>query len=266
MVNILRSRSGSIKDLNSFPKDKEVYPAIHCAQEIPCNPCTEACVLHSIKIKEDSIIGRPQFEGDCLGCARCIALCPGLAITLVDKRYDKTKKTARIIIPWEMPEGTIKIGEEVTTTGIDGEIIGKGKIIAMKNAEWQNKRKLVSLEIPYEDADKVVNIRIREPLGKETATAIKAIEDGEVIICRCERVTKKEIIDYIKKTGTKDINAVKAALRIGMGPCGGKTCTELILRIFRELGIDPKDVEPHVERPFNQEVPLKAFLNKGENK
>ena len=58
---------------------------------------------------------------------------------------------------------------------------------------------------------------------------------------------------------------MKAALRVGMGACGGKTCTELIMRIFRELGIDVKDVETNVERPFTQEVPLKAFLNEGEH-
>jgi len=45
-----------------------------------------------------------------------------------------------------------------------------------------------------------------------------------------------------------------------MGACGGKTCNELIMRIFKELGINPKEVEPFVERPFTQEVPLKAFL------
>ena len=90
--------------------------------------------------------------------------------------------------------------------------------------------------------------------------AITKSQDDEIIICRCERVTKKEIKDYIKKTGTRDVNAVKAALRVGMGPCGGKTCTDHIIRIFRELGIDPKEIEPHVIRPFTQEVPLKSFL------
>ena len=264
MVNILRSKPGPIKEPHSVPKNKVIYPAIHCAQEIPCNPCTEACVFQSIKIKEASMMGRPQFDGDCLGCARCVALCPGLAITLVDKGYDKTKKTARVIVPWEMPEGTIKIGQNITTTGIEGELIGNGKVIAIKESEWQNRRQLVSLETPYKDAEKVVGIRIREPLGKKTATSIKATNDGEVIICRCERVTKKEIVEYIKKTGTKDINAVKAALRVGMGPCGGKTCTELIMRIFREVGIDLEDVEPPVDRPFTQEVPLKAFLKEAD--
>lgn len=265
IVDILRSRPGPVKGSHPFPKDKAVYPIIRCSQEIPCNPCMEACVLQSIKIKEPSMIGRPQFDGDCLGCAQCVAICPGLAITLVDKGYDKTKKTARVIIPWEMPEGTIKIGQELMTTGEEGEIIGKGKVIAVKESKWQNKRLLVSLEVPYNKADLVAGIRMKEPRSKKTGVTVKPIDDGEVIICRCERVTKKDIIDYIKKTGTRDINAVKAALRVGMGPCGGKTCTELIMRVFRELGIDLKDVEPPVDRPFTQEVPLKAFLRESDD-
>jgi ferredoxin len=207
------------------------------------------------------MMGRPQFDGDCLGCYRCVSICPGLAITLVDKGYDKTKETARVIIPWELPNGAIKLGKKVTTTGLEGEIIGKGSVIAIKESEWQDRRRLVSLEVPYKEVDLVAGIRLKKPLIKKTISkAIKAPSDREVVICRCERVTKKEVVDYIKKTGTKDINAVKAALRIGMGPCGGKTCTELVLRIFRELGIDIKDVEPPVDRPFTQEVPLKAFF------
>jgi NADPH-dependent 2,4-dienoyl-CoA reductase/sulfur reductase-like enzyme/Fe-S-cluster-containing hydrogenase component 2/bacterioferritin-associated ferredoxin len=260
MIDILRSRPGPVKDLHPIPKDKEIYPVIRCTQEIPCNPCTEVCVLQSIKIKEPTIMGRPQFEGNCLGCTRCISICPGLAITLVDKRYDDTKKTARVVIPWEMPEGTIRIGEEVTTTGMEGEVIGKAKVIGKKKSKWQNRRVLVSIEVPFKDANNVAGIRIKEPLVKKNVTAVKTAVNDDVIICRCERVTKKEIVDYIKKTGTKDINAVKATLRVGMGPCGGKTCTELVMRIFRELGIDLKDVEPPVDRPFTQEVSLKAFI------
>jgi len=266
MVKILRSKPGPVKDPHPHPTDKDVYPLIQCAQEIPCNPCTEVCVLQSIKIKETSMMRRPQFEGDCLGCARCVAICPGLAITLVDKGYDKTKKTARVVVPWEMPEGTIKIGQKVTTTEMEGETVGKGKVIAMKKSKWQNRRILVSLEVPYDDADKIAGIRMREPPAKEKASGVKATDDNEIIICRCERITKKEIVDYIKNTGTKDVNAVKAALRVGMGPCGGKTCTELIMRIFRGLGVDLKDVEPPVDRPFTQEVPLKAFLKKEDGK
>lgn len=260
LLNILRSKPGPDKGFYPPPKDKDLYPVIRCAQEIPCNPCTEACVLQSIKIREPTIKGRPRFEGDCLGCARCVSICPGLAITLVDKRYDKTKKTARVVVPWEMPEGTIKSGQIVKTTGMEGELIGKGKVIAMKKAKWQNKRTLVSLEVPYKEADLVAGIQIKEPIKKKPISKVKKSNDDEIIICRCERVTKKEIKDYIKETGTRDINAVKAALRVGMGSCGGKTCTDQVIRIFRELGIDPKGVTPPSNRPFTQEVPMKAFF------
>jgi ferredoxin len=238
---------------------------MHCLQEIPCNPCTETCILQSIKIKDSSIRGTPIFEGDCLGCGRCVSLCPGLAITLVDKRYDDSKKSARIMIPWEMPKDSIKINQMVSTTDIAGNIIGEGEIIGIKTSEWQNKRQLVSVEIPYKDSDKIVNIRIKKPVIDNIPKSYELLKDEDFIICRCERVTKKKIIEYIKRTGAKDFNAVKAALRVGMGACGGKTCTELIMRIFKELGINIKDVEPNVERPFTQEVPLKAFFQKGED-
>lgn len=259
MVDILRSKPGPIKGPYPAPKNKKIYPRIHCAQEIPCNPCTEACVLQSIKIKDSSMMGRPQFDGDCVGCCRCVSICPGLAITLIDKTYDETKKTALVIVPWEMPKGEIQIGQKVVTTGMEGDSIGTGKIISMKESKWQNRRVLISLEVPFIDVDKIAGIRLKKPTPIKKKTSIKPGDDN-IIICRCERVSKKEIIDYIKKTNTRDLNALKAALRVGMGPCGGKTCTELIMRIFRELDIDLKDVEPHVERAFTQEVPLKAFL------
>jgi len=211
-------------------------------------------------------MGRPKFEGDCHGCTRCVSICPGLAITIVDKRYDKTKKKARVIIPWEMPNGTIKIGQIVKTTGLEGELVGKGKVIAMKKSKWQNRLILVSLKVPYKEVDLVAGIQIKEPITKKKSSKVKEITDDEIIICRCERVTKKDLKDYIKKTGIRDVNAIKAALRVGSGSCGGKTCKELIMKIFRELGIDTKEVTPPVERPFDQEVPLKAFLNEKREK
>ena len=266
MIKILRSKPGIIKGYYPPPKNKDIYPVIRCAQEIPCNPCTEVCVLQSIKIKDENIMGRPKFEGNCLGCTRCVSICPGLAITIVDKRYDKSKKTARVVIPWEMPEGVIKIGQTVKTSDMDGETIGKGTVIAIKKSKWQNKRSLVSIEVPFKDADKVAGIKIKDIKEKKKINKYEKQNDDDIIICRCERVTKKEIKNYIFKTGTRDVNAVKAALRVGMGPCGGKTCTELIIRIFRELGIEPKNIELPTIRPFTQEVPMKAFLEDGDGK
>jgi hypothetical protein len=55
------------------------------------------------------------------------------------------------------------------------------------------------------------------------------------------------------------MNQLKAALRTGMGACGGKTCQDLILSLFREEGVDPKEVTPLVARPLEMEVALRVF-------
>jgi thioredoxin reductase/ferredoxin len=264
LQRILLRKPGRIKKLPPIPKDREVYPIIRCIQEIPCNPCIEVCKLQSIQISDGTMMGLPKFDGDCVGCLRCIAICPGLAITFVDKGYDQTKKTARVIVPWEMPTGVITVGDTVKTTGLEGEVIGRGYVISFKESEWQNKRVLVSLEVPFADADMVAGIQIRKPAGITKTSPVKT-GDEDIIICRCERITKKEVVEYIKQTGTRDVNAVKASLRVGMGPCGGKSCTELILQIFRELGVHPLEVEPPVDRPFTQEIPLKTFLDEEES-
>ena len=262
LIKIFSSKPGPDKGLFPLPKNKDVYPVIRCSQEIPCNPCIDVCSFDSIKIKDKTLMGIPKFNGKCVGCCKCVIICPGLAITIVDKRSDKTKKTAKVILPWEMPKGTIKTLEKVVTTGLEGEIIGSGKVIDIKEAKWQNKRALVTIEVPFKEADLVAGIQIRKPIIPSKKPKIINVRDGDVIICRCERVTKKEIKDYIIKTKTRDINAIKAALRVGMGPCGGKTCTDLIMGIFRELGIDKKEIEPPKERPFTQEIPIKAFLKR----
>ncbi|MBA7518778.1 hypothetical protein ES705_10851 [subsurface metagenome] len=59
--------------------------------------------------------------------------------------------------------------------------------------------------------------------------------------------------------GIKDFNELKALTKVGMGACGGKTCTPLIERIFREEGVLPEDVIPGTSRPLFIEVPMSAF-------
>jgi len=265
MLCMLRARPGRILGSYPVPPGLKLYPVIRCPQEIPCNPCTEVCPKKCIVIPEGNILGRPRFEGGCIGCMRCVAVCPGLAITLVDRRHDPPGTTARVTLPWEMPEGVVKEGDEVTLTGGEGELVGRGKVIRIEQRAWTNRRRLLTVEVPAGICDQVAGIRIREPLGRRVPTAVRPCDDGEVIVCRCERVTRKRIIEYIQKTGARDFNAVKAGLRCGMGPCGGKTCTELIMRIFREMGINPASVEPHVVRPFTQEVPITSFLGGGED-
>jgi hypothetical protein len=52
------------------------------------------------------------------------------------------------------------------------------------------------------------------------------------------------------------MNHIKAVTRAGMGACGGKTCTNLIKRLFREEGVPVDQVVESVRRPLFVEVPL----------
>jgi NAD(P)H-nitrite reductase large subunit len=80
----------------------------------------------------------------------------------------------------------------------------------------------------------------------------------DTIICRCERITAGEVRGEIR-AGVRDMNILKATIRTGMGACGGKTCTELILRLYREMGVDLSEVTLPTNRPFTAEIPLGVF-------
>jgi thioredoxin reductase/bacterioferritin-associated ferredoxin len=54
--------------------------------------------------------------------------------------------------------------------------------------------------------------------------------DENTILCRCEDITKKEIIHAIKK-GAKNLNQIKSWTRFGMGPCQGRTCQYSVARV-----------------------------------
>jgi NADPH-dependent 2,4-dienoyl-CoA reductase/sulfur reductase-like enzyme/Fe-S-cluster-containing hydrogenase component 2 len=256
----MRRRPGPTLGSYPPPAPVGVYPILRCEQEIPCNPCTEVCPKDSIVIPEGTIVGRPKLVGDCVGCLKCLAVCPGLAISLVDHRPDPTGRRAKVTVPWEMPEGRLRAGDRVLTTGREGEPVGTATVVRILTGKALNRRQLVVLDVAGEDADHVAGIRFREPEAGSVPDALAPVRDEEIVVCRCERVSRAEIAAYITATGTRDLNAVKAALRCGMGPCGGRTCTELILRIFRELGVDLKTVTPPVHRPFTQEVAVRSFL------
>jgi NAD(P)H-nitrite reductase large subunit len=82
--------------------------------------------------------------------------------------------------------------------------------------------------------------------------------DDDIIVCRCERVSVGEIRKWIRY-GVHDFNELKALTKAGMGACGGKTCTSLINRIFREEGIKQENIVPGTSRPLFVEVPMGIF-------
>ena len=52
------------------------------------------------------------------------------------------------------------------------------------------------------------------------------------IICRCEEITKEEILEAVEQ-GRTTVGSVKRATRAGMGSCQGRTCGSLIRGILK---------------------------------
>lgn len=253
-MDTLKKPAGKTKEYKLPQKNEGIFPVFHCTQEIPCNPCTSVCPLNGIKI-EEGLMGLPEYESpkQCLGCMKCVTICPGLAVTVVDYRKDNDNPI--ITLAFEIDQRTVKQGEKVKTTDVDGNYLADAEVIKVR--EVGNKTALVTLKTTKEIVKKIVGIRLYSPDKEEAPELYEDYIPDEAVVCRCERVTAGEIRKWIKK-GVRDINQLKALTRASMGSCGSKTCKVLIERIYREEGIT-QGVEPHKRRPLFVEVPFGDF-------
>lgn len=256
-AEVLKSRPG-MTITEDLPEERAgVYPVFHCAQEIPCNPCLSICPNHAIRINGDEVMGLPEFVGGpCDGCEKCVAICPGLAITLIDYRKDADQPT--VVIPYEFSAKKIKKGDTVTVLDSEGAVLGNVEVTRVRAPREADRALLVRVLAPAEIAPRIAGIRVQEPWQAETVEHYEQAIGDDEIVCRCERVTARELRELIRG-GIRDMNHLKAVTRCGMGACGGKTCPNLIKRIFREEGIPAEQVSDLTRRPLFMEVPLGAF-------
>ena len=87
-------------------------------------------------------------------------------------------------------------------------------------------------------------IVLRDLSKEERSELIKQNPDYGKIICRCETISKGEILDAIRRPiPARNIDAIKRRTRAGMGRCQGGFCGPRVVNILNEeLGIDPLDV------------------------
>ncbi len=267
---ILKSHPGPVVERECQLEKTGVHPVIHCKQEIPCNPCTTACSEGLIYIKGGGLLGLPQYEGcedlvtytsDCIGCGQCVAICPGLAITLVD--YRKSEDKPRVTLPAEVFNKKVEKGEILTIVDEDGNELGDYEVFRSRILAQHPKTQLVTFELPAEIATKAMSFKVQKTIEKVIEEQYQEIIPDEAIICRCERITAGEIRALIRK-GITDANELKAKSKVGMGACGAKTCSKLIEKLFREEGISYDQITPFVQRPLFVEVPLKCFTGSQE--
>ncbi|OYT14595.1 MAG: hypothetical protein B7C24_17475 [Bacteroidetes bacterium 4572_77] len=98
---------------------------------------------------------------------------------------------------------------------------------------------------------------------KERSALIKKRPDYGEIICRCEEVSKGEIIDAINAPiPAKSIDAIKRRTRAGMGRCQSGFCMPLVAKILEEeSGLDMKTIT----KKGNASKILEGKTRKGQN-
>ena len=269
-AEILKSRPGKTLAEEIPAAETGVFPVLHCNQEIPCDPCTAVCPNNLIEIDKTDIRLLPVFLSNrdgkgCTGCEKCVAICPGLAITMVDYRKDPEFPT--VAIPLEFLKETLQAGDSVVVEDTEGQALGRVEVAAVKAVKANDRTVIVKVRAPKEYAKKIAGIRLQPEKESDPLERYVERTEDDTIICRCERVKAGEIRELIRR-GSRDINEIKALTRASMGSCGAKTCTPLIHRLFREEGVPESEIVDQPKRPLFLEVPLGVFagLADGEEK
>ena len=128
-------------------------------------------------------------------------------------------------------------------------------------------------EAALEDIVERVIARFKEARGlKPTETSAKEgvtvektsaehADADDLVICRCEEITRAEIKDAIRN-GMQTLNGIKRITRAGMGLCQGQTCQRLVAQILsEELGISAAEIDPTTARGPVRPLRLEVFAN-----
>ena len=142
------------EELAEFPNvdshQKGIHPVIECTQNIPWNPCQEACKFGCISVGEN-ITKLPAVvaESKCTGCGMCVAICPGQAIFLVNEDFEEG--FASVTLPYEfLPVPAA--GEKGVALSRKGEVVCPAEVISAKSNSAFDHTTLLTIRVPKEFA------------------------------------------------------------------------------------------------------------------
>ena len=151
--HLLRHGYLADEELDSYPGVTHmagVHPVIECTQNIPCNPCQDACKKGCISIGEH-ITSLPIVVEDshCIDCGMCVASCPGQSIFLVNE--DCGDGSATVTLPYEfypLPQ----VGDCGRALSRSGEPVCDAQVVRVRSVKAFDKTALVTMSVPKEFA------------------------------------------------------------------------------------------------------------------
>lgn len=140
-------------EIGRFPgvtRKKGIHPVIECTQNIPCNPCQDACRKHCIKIGS-CITALPSVaeDAECSGCGMCVASCSGQAIFLVQEDYEPG--FTGITLPYEFLPLPQK-GDRGTALSRNGQPLCEAEIVGVRTSPAFDHTNLLTMKVPNDFA------------------------------------------------------------------------------------------------------------------
>lgn len=152
-LNLLENGYLAEEEVKQYPgvtKTVGIHPVMECTQNIPCNPCQDACPKKCITIGEN-ITSLPAVDPDaqCIGCGMCVAACSGQAIFLVNEQFEKDY--ASVTLPYEflpLPEK----GAEGKALDRSGTEVCRAEVVDVKRSDVFDHTNLLTIRVPADMA------------------------------------------------------------------------------------------------------------------
>ena len=150
--NLLAKGYVEEEELKAFPAASAtvhgVHPVIECTQNIPCNPCQDACKFGCIMVgKQITNIPVVDREKKCTGCGMCVASCSGQAIFLVNDDFDEERSTVTLAYEFfPYPEK----GQTGTALDRSGKPVCEAEVISLRKSPATDGTALLTIAVPKE--------------------------------------------------------------------------------------------------------------------
>ena len=150
----------------------------------------------------------------------------------------------------------------INVVGIESPGLASSPAIAKKVVEEIVAKKFDLVEKENYNPRVKKYVKLKPMSIEQKQEYYKQNKDYGMIICKCEQVSKGEILDCLNRScPPRSIKGLKRRLRVGFGKCQGGMCQSDALKILAEFyNVDPKEIPYDGEKAF---ILLKK--TKGEN-
>lgn len=136
-------------NIDALKAKKGPMVMIECAENIPCNPCETVCP-HGAIVVGDKITNLPSVNAEkCTGCGLCVAVCPGLAIFLVDIGYEENRASVTFAYEY-LPVPDKK--SLVSAVDREGKFVCEAVVEKVVSVKGFDMTKVMTISVPAEFA------------------------------------------------------------------------------------------------------------------